>query len=77
MLHSTGGGTGSGVGSELLEHFGNEYNKKAKINFSVFNSPKLSNSVVEPYNSVLLSYWLLEHSDCTIMFDNQALYSLS
>ena len=37
--------------------------KKAKLEFVVYPSPKMSNSVVEPYNSVLTTHTTLEHGE--------------
>ena len=33
--------------------------------------------MVEPYNSVLSTHSLLEHTDCTLVFDNEALYEVA
>ena len=46
FTHSLGGGTGSGLGSLLLEQFSNDYGKKAKLEFAVYPSPKVNASVV-------------------------------
>lgn len=51
VFHSFGGGTGSGFGALVLERLSTDYGKKSKLEFSVYPAPKLSNSVVEPYNS--------------------------
>merc|ERR550519_1521661 len=40
-------------------------------------SPKVSDTVVEPYNAVLSSHQLLENSDETFVIDNEALYNIS
>lgn len=56
VFHSFGGGTGSGFGALLLEQLSTNYGKKAKLEFSVYPAPKLSNSVVEPYNSEWIIY---------------------
>jgi len=64
VFHSFGGGTGSGFG------------KKSKLEFSVYPAPKMSSSVVEPYNSVLTTHTTLEHSDCSFMVDNEAIYDI-
>jgi len=45
--------------------------------FSVYPSPKVSDTVVEPYNAVLSSHQLLENSDETFVVDNEALYNIS
>merc|ERR1712064_23805 len=45
--------------------------------FSVYPSPKVSDTVVEPYNAVLSSHQLLENADETFIIDNEALYNIS
>ncbi|KAL6073087.1 structural constituent of cytoskeleton [Balamuthia mandrillaris] len=76
VFHSVGGGTGSGFGSLLLEKLSIEYGKKSKLDFCVFPSPQISTSVVEPYNSVLSTHSLLEHTDVAFMLDNEAIYDI-
>ena len=76
IFHSVGGGTGSGFGSLLLEQLSNDYGKKSKLDFCIYPSPKLSTSVVEPYNSVLSTHSLLEHADVAFMLDNEAIYEI-
>lgn len=76
VFHATGGGTGSGFGSLLLERLSVDYGRKAKLSFAVTPSPKISTAVVEPYNSVLSTHSLLEHTDCSMVFDNEALYDI-
>ncbi|KAF6175895.1 hypothetical protein GIB67_003383 [Kingdonia uniflora] len=63
VFHAVGGGTGSGLGSLLLERLSVDYGKKSKLGFTVYPSPQVSTSVVEPYNSVLSTHSLLEHTD--------------
>jgi tubulin alpha len=75
VLSSIGGGTGSGLGSLLLERLSADYAKKTKVSLSVFPSSELSTAVTEPYNSVLALHKLLEHTDVSVVFDNNALYS--
>ncbi|KAG9317486.1 Tubulin/FtsZ, GTPase domain-containing protein [Chiua virens] len=76
VFHSFGGGTGSGFGALLLERLSTDYGKKSKLEFCVYPAPQLSSSVVEPYNSVLTTHTTLEHSDCSFMVDNEAIYSI-
>ncbi|KAH7091848.1 tubulin alpha [Auriculariales sp. MPI-PUGE-AT-0066] len=76
VFHSFGGGTGSGFGALLLERLSTDYGKKAKLEFSVYPAPKMSNSVVEPYNSVLTTHNTIEHTDCSFMIDNEAVYEI-
>jgi len=75
-FHSFGGGTGSGFGALLLERLSTDYGKKSKLEFSVYPAPKMSSSVVEPYNSILTTHTTLEHSDCSFMVDNEAIYDI-
>ena len=76
VFNSIGGGTGSGLGSLLLERMSIDYGKKIKGGFPIIPSPALSTSVVEPYNSVLSTHCLLEHLDMTVAFDNESLHSI-
>lgn len=76
VFHSFGGGTGSGFGALLLERLSGDYGKKAKLEFTVYPAPQMSNSVVEPYNSVLTTHTTLEHVDCSFMVDNEAIYNI-
>jgi tubulin alpha len=56
MFSALGGGTGSGLGSLILERLSTDYNKKTKVNINVFPSSNMFTSVVEPYNAVLASH---------------------
>uniref|UniRef100_A0A0N5A2I7 Tubulin alpha chain n=1 Tax=Parastrongyloides trichosuri TaxID=131310 RepID=A0A0N5A2I7_PARTI len=76
VFHSFGGGTGSGFTSLLMERLSVEYGKKSKLEFSVYPAPQVSTAVVEPYNSVLTTHTTLEHSDCSFMVDNEAIYDI-
>ena len=75
-FHATGGGTGSGLGSLLLERLSVIYGRKSKLSFAITPAPQVSNAVVEPYNSVLSTHALLEHTDVTFCMDNEALYDV-
>merc|ERR1712160_72896 len=76
LFHPVGGGTGSGLGSLLLERLSVDYGKKSKLGFTVYPSPQVSTAVVEPYNSVLSTHSLLEHTDVAVMLDNEAIYDI-
>merc|ERR1712198_374327 len=77
ICHSLGGGTGSGMGTLLLLKLRDAYPDRILNTFSVYPSPKVSDTVVEPYNAVLSSHQLLENSDETFIIDNEALYNIS
>jgi tubulin alpha len=50
--------------------------KKSKLGFTIYPSPQVSTAVVEPYNSVLSTHSLLEHTDVAVMLDNEAVYDI-
>ena len=60
VFNAVGGGTGSGLGSLLLERLSVDYGKKSKLGFTIYPSPQVSTAVVEPYNSVLSTHALLD-----------------
>ncbi|KXH53479.1 tubulin alpha-B chain [Colletotrichum salicis] len=76
VFHSFGGGTGSGFGALLMERLSVDYGKKSKLEFCVYPAPQTATSVVEPYNSILTTHTTLEHSDCSFMVDNEAIYDI-
>ena len=76
VFNAVGGGTGSGLGSLLLERLSVDYGKKSKLGFTIYPSPQISTSVVEPYNSVLSTHSLLEHTDVAVLLDNEAIYDI-
>ncbi|PWZ03665.1 gamma-tubulin [Testicularia cyperi] len=74
LMHSIAGGTGSGLGSFLLERLNDAYPKKLIQTYSVFpNSEETSDVVVQPYNSVLSMKRLINNADSVIVLDNAAL----
>merc|ERR1719460_3377270 len=75
LIHSIAGGTGSGMGSYLLEHISDRYPKKLIQTYSVFPllSTETSDVVVQPYNSVLTLKRLTLNADCVVVLDNTAL----
>ncbi|XP_048005851.1 tubulin beta chain-like [Leguminivora glycinivorella] len=76
IVHSIGGGTGSGLGTLLLSNLREEYPDRIIVPFTVVPSPKVSDTVVEPYNATLSLNQLIENSDQTFCIDNEALYDI-
>jgi tubulin alpha len=74
--HSVGGGTGSGLGALILERIAVDYRKKSKLGFEVYPSPTISTCVVEPYNALLTTHWLLDHTEVSVVLDNEAIYEI-
>uniref|UniRef100_A0A2I3H8R3 Tubulin beta chain n=1 Tax=Nomascus leucogenys TaxID=61853 RepID=A0A2I3H8R3_NOMLE len=65
LTHSLGGGTGSGMGTLLISKIREEYPDRITNTFSILPSPKLSDTVVEPYNATLSVHQLIENADET------------
>ncbi|VFQ69428.1 unnamed protein product [Cuscuta campestris] len=76
VCHSLGGGTGSGMGTLLISKIREEYPDRMMLTFSVFPSPKVSDTVVEPYNATLSVHQLVENGDECMVLDNEALYDI-
>merc|ERR1712025_66722 len=74
--HAVGGGTGSGLGALILERIAVDYRKKSKLGFEVYPSQTISTCVVEPYNSLLTTHWLLDHTEVSVVLDNEAIYEI-
>ena len=76
LTHSLGGGTGSGLGTLLVSKIKEEFSDRMLATFSVFPSPKVSDTVVEPYNATLSIHQLIENADEVFTLDNEALYDI-
>merc|ERR1711988_1789313 len=76
LVHSLGGGTGSGMGTLLISKVREEYPDRVMETFSIIPSPKVSDTVVEPYNAVLSFHQLVENADEVMVLDNEALYDI-
>ena len=73
ITHSIGGGTGSGFASLLTERLTVDYGKKTKVSLTVMPS---NQSPLEPYNAVLATRKMLEHTDVSVCVDNESLYGV-
>merc|ERR1712048_70862 len=76
MNHAVGGGTGSGLGALVLERIAVDYRKKSKIGFEIYPAPNISTCIVEPYNAMLSTHWLLDHTEVSVLLDNEAIYAI-
>merc|ERR1712165_633577 len=76
VTHSLGGGTGSGMGTLLISKIREEYPDRQMVTYSVMPSPKVSDTVVEPYNATLSVHQLVENADDVMCIDNEALYDI-
>ena len=76
LLHSLGGGTGSGMGTLLLTKIKEEFPDRIMLSYSVVPSPKVSDVIVEPYNATLSMHQLIENAEEVVCIDNEALYDI-
>jgi len=78
LCHSIAGGTGSGLGSYILEKLSERFPKKLIQTYSVFpNQDNSSDVVVQPYNSILTLKRLILNSDSVVVMDNTALHRIA
>lgn len=74
LLHSIAGGTGSGLGSFILENMNDRFPKKIVQTYSVFGGGDV---VTDPYNSLLALRRLTQCADSVVVLDNEALSSIA
>lgn len=74
---SAGGGTGSGLGSELVERLSFEFPKATLVTAHVMPSSRLARSPTEIYNAVLAMPALLRQADLSLLLDNDAQYRMA
>src|SRR5258707_15349965 len=72
LMPSIAGGTGSGLGSLLLERLNDKFPKKLVQTYSVFPNAQEGNVVVQPYNALLTLKRLANHADSVVVLDNGA-----
>lgn len=65
-----------GMGSLILSKVREEFPDRMLCTFSVVPSPKVSDTVVEPYNATLSINQLVENCDESFCIDNEALYDI-
>ena len=67
LLHSIAGGTGSGLGSYILERMNDRFPKKLIQTYSVFPDTQGGGDVVvNPYNSMLAMRRLTQNADSVV-----------
>ena len=64
------------MGTLLISKIWEEYPDRMMLTFSVFPSPKVSDTVVELYNATLSVHQLVENADECMVLDSEALYDI-
>jgi tubulin epsilon len=75
LMHSLGGGTGSGLGSFIVKCLNENFPELYKFTVSVFPS-KDDDVITSPYNSLLSLNQLINNADCVLPIDNQSLLDI-
>jgi tubulin epsilon len=75
LIHSLGGGTGSGLGSYILGLLEDHFPEVFRFTASVFPSEN-DDVVTSPYNALFSLYEIMKHADCSLPIDNQALIGI-
>lgn len=76
IFHAVGGGTGSGLTALISQNLSEDYYRKSKFHFSTWPSPQIATAVVEPYNAIMTTNSLLDHSEVSVVLDNEAIYDI-
>ena len=76
LMHSLGGGTGSGLGTFILSMLEDDFPKVFRFTTSVFPSED-DDVITSPYNSMLSLNELVKHADCVLPLENQQLADIS
>eukprot|EP01022_Parablepharisma_sp_SALTPOND_P021443 TRINITY_DN423_c0_g1_i6.p1 TRINITY_DN423_c0_g1~~TRINITY_DN423_c0_g1_i6.p1 ORF type:complete len:509 (-),score=11.77 TRINITY_DN423_c0_g1_i6:368-1810(-) len=69
-------GGNSGLMCLVLERLSIEYGKKNKFGAFIYPSPHLKEGIVSVFNVTLSMHSLLEHTDISLLYDNESLYGL-
>jgi hypothetical protein len=75
MLHSLGGGTGSGFGSFILEQLEDNFPELYRFTSSLLPS-RNDDVITSPYNALLSTARLVDHADAVLPIDNECLLEL-
>ncbi|XP_007897836.1 tubulin epsilon chain [Callorhinchus milii] len=75
LIHSMGGGTGSGLGTYVLNLMEDEFPDVYRFVTSVYPSAE-DDVITSPYNSILAMRELTEHADCVLPIENQSLVDI-
>ena len=75
VIHSMGGGTGSGLGTAILSLLADEFPDVHRFVIPVFPSGD-DDVITSPYNTVLAMNELTEHADCVLPANNQSLIEI-
>ncbi|XWS73687.1 hypothetical protein CRYUN_Cryun02cG0150200 [Craigia yunnanensis] len=64
------------MGTLLISKIKEEYADRMMLTFSVFPSPTILDTMVEPYNAILSVHQLIENVDKCMVLENVTLYEI-
>lgn len=76
IINSLGGGTGSGTGAQLINMLSEEYPENLLMTFSTIPSPKVSEALVEPYNTILALPHIISNTQLSFFVDNDTIFDI-
>ena len=76
LLHSMGGGTGSGLGTYILDHLRDAYPEVYRFAVPVYPSSD-DDVITSPYNTTLAMSHLTSNADCVLPVENESLQRLT
>lgn len=76
LMHTLGGGCGSGLGSLLLNRLAEDFPEIPRVSIAVLPGPKVSDGITEPYNATLALSHIMTSAHQMICIDNQQLYDI-
>eukprot|EP01084_Bolivina_argentea_P231704 390661_1 len=76
LIHSLGGGTGSGLGAQMMTKCKELFPNLITTSVSIFPSTKVSDVVVEPYSAIFSLSNMIHVCDCTFVVNNGSLFDI-
>ncbi|KMR04382.1 tubulin epsilon chain [Lasius niger] len=75
LMHSLGGGTGSGLGTATLKLLKDYYSHVERVVSCVYPA-NIQDTITAPYNTLLATQELIEHATCVFPVENKALLDI-
>lgn len=76
VFDSVGGGTGSGLGSLILQKLSTLYPRQVKLAFTLYPSPSTCPQILSPYNTLLSLHSMIDHTNINTILGNDAIENI-
>ena len=67
---------GCGFNNYLMDSYRQDYDIGKQIDYVIWPSPNISDSVVEPYNAMSVFHNVYQYTDLMVLLDNEQLYKV-